>query len=111
MNRGAMSSSICRTFVAATALQLLPLAILAAQRTVTVTGHVTSHGVPLIGAHVRIDEIRPPIDRVTTSDGRYSLLIPASSVQGQTVRIVATMADRRIRYLPASATIRLTGEA
>jgi TonB-dependent SusC/RagA subfamily outer membrane receptor len=80
---------------------------LLAQRAMTVAGHVTSQGAPLTGAHVRVDELR--IDRTTDSDGRYSFVIPSSSVLGQKVTIIATMGDRRVRYVPVSATITLVG--
>ena len=78
-----------------------------AQRSVTVSGHVTSGNTPLVGAHVHIDELR--IDRTTNADGRYSFLIPSISVHGQSVRITASNSDRRVRYLPKSAVIELTG--
>ena len=69
-----------------------------AQRAMTVAGHVTSRGATLAGAHVRVDELQ--IDRTTDSDGRYSFVIPSSSVHGQNIKVVATMADRRLRYWP-----------
>src|SRR5690242_4384045 len=78
-----------------------------AQRAVTVAGHVTSRGAPLPGAHVRVDELR--IDRTTDAEGRYSFVVPSSSVHGQNIKVVATMSDRRLRYLPVSATLALTG--
>ena len=36
-------------------------------------------------------------------------MVPGSSVHGQNVTTVATMGDRRIRYVPGSAAIVLTG--
>jgi TonB-dependent SusC/RagA subfamily outer membrane receptor len=59
---------------------------------------------------VRIDDVTPRIDRTTGVDGRYSFVITSANVRGQSVRIVASMLDRRIRYIPKSATITLTGE-
>lgn len=82
-------------------------ASLFAQRAVTVSGHVTSSGRPLLGAHVRIDELK--IDRTTDVDGRYSFVITSNNVRGQAVKIVASMTDRRIHYSPQSFTLTLTG--
>jgi len=81
----------------------------AAQGAVTVSGHVTSSGRPLVGARVRITELR--LERSTDVAGRYSFIVPSSEVRGQTVHLVASMSDRRVRYLPASATIVLAGGA
>src|SRR5262245_39039141 len=81
----------------------------AAAQAVIVSGRVTSGGIPLVGAHVRVDDLNPKIDRVTNAEGRYTFVIPSNSVRGQSVKVVATMADRRIRYLPKSDVIVLVG--
>ena len=102
-----MNPRIVRT-VCALALSGASAGSLLAQRAVIVSGHVTSRGAPLAGAHVRVDELR--IDRTTDAEGRYSFVIPSSSVLGQNIKVVATMGDRRLRYVPMSATLALTGE-
>lgn len=80
-----------------------------AQQAVTVSGHVTSGGAPLAQARVRIDELK--IDRTTDAGGRYSFIVPASSVRGQSVRLVVTKPDRRVVYTPETRMIVLTGGA
>lgn len=102
-----MSFRIVRFTIVAAVAAILPIASAAAQRAVTVSGHVTSRGLPLAGAHVRVDALG--IDRTTDADGRYSFVVPATSVQGQTVTIVASMSDRRIRYAPVAVAVVLSG--
>lgn len=99
-------TTVRRSFAAVLSLGM-PVTAAMAQRAVTVSGHVTSGTTPLVGAHVRLTELS--IDRTTNADGRYSFLIPSISVRGQSVHVVATMGDRRIRYIPKSAVIELNG--
>src|SRR5689334_9414274 len=66
----------------------------AAQRAVTITGHVSSGNAPLQGASVRIEQL--DMTTTTNADGRYSLIVPSSRVQGQTVTLTA----RYLRYAP-----------
>ena len=82
---------------------LLAATSAAAQSSVTITGHVSSAGMPLQGASVRIEQL--DIGTTTNADGRYSIIIPSSRVQGQTVALVA----RYLRYAPASVQIVLVG--
>ena len=100
-----------RTFVSNYAVAALVSVALSsaaiAQQAVTVSGYVSSHGAPLAGAHVRVDELK--IDRKTDASGRYSFVVPSASVRGQRVRLVATMLDRHVRYASKSATIELIG--
>jgi hypothetical protein len=87
---------------------LLGVRALGAQQPMTVSGHVTSGNAPVVGARVRVEELQ--IERTTDASGRYSFLISAGSVRGQTVRLVASMSDRRVRYVPKSALITLVGQ-
>src|SRR4051812_23699412 len=82
---------------------LLAATSAAAQSSVTITGHVSSGGMPLQGASVRIEQL--DLGTTTNMDGRYSIIIPSSRVQGQTVALVA----RYLRYAPASVQIVLVG--
>lgn len=75
----------------------------AAQSSVTITGHVSSAGMPLQGASVRVEQL--DLGTTTNADGRYSIIIPSSRVQGQTVTLVA----RYLRYAPASVQVVLVG--
>ena len=75
----------------------------AAQRAVTLTGHVSSGRMPLQGASVRIEQL--DMGTVTNADGRYSIIVPSSRVQGQTVTLTA----RYLRYTPASVQVVLVG--
>ena len=86
----------------AAALVLAPLPALA-QRAVTITGHVSSGRTPLQGASVRIEQL--DMGTVTNADGRYSIIVPSSRVQGQTVTLTA----RYLRYAPASVQVVLVG--
>ena len=89
------------------AVPALALALLAAplhaQNAVTITGHVSSARTPLQGASVRVDELG--LATTTNADGRYSLIIPSSRVQGQTV----TLSARSLRYRTESVRIVLVG--
>ena len=93
--------------LAAVAFVVAAATVASAQQAVTVSGHVTAAGMPLAGAHVRLTALK--IDRVTDTDGRYSFVVTSANVRGQTVRITATMDDRRAGYLPGSAVVTLTG--
>lgn len=99
-------SRLSKVFVVAL-LQATSAAILSAQRAVTVSGHVSSGGKALVGAHVRIDALK--IDRTTDVDGRYSFVITSTNVRGQSVKIAASMSDRRVHYTSQTFTISLTG--
>jgi len=74
-----------------------------AQRAVTITGHVSSGRTPLQGASVRIEQL--DLTTTTNADGRYSLIVPSSRVEGQTVTLTA----RYLRYTPASVQVVLAG--
>jgi TonB-dependent SusC/RagA subfamily outer membrane receptor len=76
-----------------------------AQRAVTVSGYVIAKGVPVRGARVSV----PALGVGATSDdeGRYSFIISASQVHGQTVTITA----RHRRYDTRSAPINVVGGA
>jgi TonB-dependent SusC/RagA subfamily outer membrane receptor len=76
---------------------------LAAQEAVTIGGHVSAGGIPVQGATVRIPALG--LSSTTTSEGRYSLIVPSSRVRGQTVDLVA----RHVRYNIESTPITLTG--
>jgi TonB-dependent SusC/RagA subfamily outer membrane receptor len=90
------------------ALSLLwPLTTLAAQQAATVSGHVTSGGHPVVGAHVRVADFG--IDRVTNTDGRYSFVVSSSRVRGQSIKVVASSDDRRARLRPQTKAITLVG--
>src|SRR6476469_4884063 len=74
-----------------------------AQTSVTITGHVSSGRMPLQGASVRVEQL--DFGTTTNADGYYSIIIPSSRVQGQTVTLVA----RYLRYAPASVQVVLVG--
>ncbi|HEY4954084.1 MAG TPA: SusC/RagA family TonB-linked outer membrane protein [Gemmatimonadaceae bacterium] len=81
---------------------LIP-ALAAAQGT-TLSGRVTGEsGAPLASASVRIPELS--LGALTGADGRYSFTVPATSVRGQAVTIIA----RRLGYEPHSVAATLTG--
>jgi TonB-linked SusC/RagA family outer membrane protein len=81
---------------------LIP-ALAAAQGT-TLSGRVTGEsGAPLASASVRIPELS--LGALTGVDGRYSFTVPATSVRGQSVTIIA----RRLGYEPHSVAVVLTG--
>jgi hypothetical protein len=103
-----MNRIVSRALASAVVLSALASTRAAAQA-VIVSGRVMSGGVPLAGAHVRIDDLNPKIDRVTNGEGRYTFVVPSSNVRGQSVRLIATMADRRVRYAPKSEVMVLTG--
>ena len=81
----------------------IPAASLAAQEAVTIGGHVSAAGNPVQGATVRIPALG--LSSTTTSEGRYSLIVPSTKVRGQTVDLVA----RHVRYNIESTPITLTG--
>jgi len=78
-------------------------ASLAAQEAVTIGGHISAGGNPVQGATVRIPALG--LSATTTSEGRYSLIVPSAKVRGQTVDLVA----RHVRYNIESTPITLTG--
>src|SRR5690348_3704513 len=82
---------------------LLAAAPAAAQTAVTITGHVSSGRMPLQGASVRVVQL--DLGTTTNADRYYSIIIPSSRVQGQTVTLVA----RYLRYAPASVQVVLVG--
>ena len=103
-----MKRSPVRTMWLAIFLALFPVTA-SAQQAMIVTGHVTHRRAPLGGVRVRIEQFRT--ERVTDTEGRYSFLIPSSSVRGQTVTLTATLRDRHIPYLAQSVDIVLAGGA
>src|SRR3954447_7107636 len=76
---------------------------LAAQEAVIIGGHVSAAGNPVQGATVRIPALG--LSSTTSSEGRYSLVVPSTRVRGQTVDLVA----RHVRYNIEAAPITLTG--
>ncbi len=75
---------------------------LAAQQGTTITGTVTTQaGVPLAIATVSIDTLS--IMTTTDDDGRYTIVVPAARVSGQSVTILA----RQIGYRPVRNRITL----
>src|SRR5690349_18044942 len=76
---------------------------LGAQEAVIVGGHVSAAGNPVQGATVRIPALG--LSSTTSSEGRYSLVVPSTKVRGQTVDLVA----RHVRYNIESTPITLTG--
>ena len=74
-----------------------------AQEAVIIGGHVSAAGNPVQGATVRIPALG--LSSTTTSEGRYSLIVPSIRVRGQTVDLVA----RHVRYNIESTPITLTG--
>ena len=80
---------------------LIP-AVAAAQGT-TLSGRVTSgdSGAPLASASVSIPELS--LGGLTNADGRYIFTVPATSVRGQSVTVVA----RRLGYLRSEVPVQL----
>ena len=74
-----------------------------AQESVTIGGHVSAAGNPVQGATVRIPALG--LSSTTTSEGRYSLIVPSAKVRGQTVDLVV----RHVRYSIETAPVTLTG--
>jgi len=74
-----------------------------AQESVTIGGHVSAAGNPVQGATVRIPALG--LSSTTTSEGRYSLIVPSAKVRGQTVDLVA----RHVRYNIETTPVTLTG--
>jgi TonB-linked SusC/RagA family outer membrane protein len=87
-----------RSLTTAVAL-LLPWSV-GAQQAATVTGRVTSDGVPVPSVTVSIPELG--LGTLTNEAGRYTILIPGARVQGQSVGMMA----RRVGYRPQ--TVRVT---
>ena len=67
----------------------------AAQEAVTVTGHVLAATGPVRGATVRIEALN--IGAVSTTEGRYSFIIPSALVRGQSVSLTASYPRLRSR--------------
>src|SRR5215211_5821377 len=74
-----------------------------AQEAVTISGHVSADNHPVQGATVRIQALN--VGSTTDVEGRYSFIVPSSSVRGQTVTITA----RYVRFSETSAQITLVG--
>lgn len=97
-----------KIFEVFTAVALICAAAVAgAQQPMTVFGHVTSGGRPVVGARIRVPDLR--IERTADADGRYSFLVPSVQVRAQSVRIIASDGERRARFAPLTATITLSG--
>jgi TonB-dependent SusC/RagA subfamily outer membrane receptor len=80
-----------------------PLSPAVAQEAVTIDGHVSAAGQPVQGAIVRIPALG--LSSTTSSEGRYSLIVPSTKVRGQTVNLEA----RHVRYNVESTPITLMG--
>lgn len=93
----------CRTAAAIALLGVAPVVAASAQRPVTVSGFVTASGVPVRGASVSISDL--DVSATSNDEGRYSFIVPASQVRGQTVLISA----RHRRYSTRTMPVALTG--
>ena len=94
------SMKIPRMFLLLAVALLLPG--LAAAQGATITGTVrTEAGAPLPSVSVLLEGTN--IGATTRDDGTYTISVPATSVNGQTARLIA----RRIGYRQGSATITL----
>lgn len=92
-----------RLLAVVSSLALFP-AWTSAQQSATITGRVTGEGGnPVANATVFVATLG--VGSQTGSDGRYSLVIPAARVSGQSV----TLAVRAIGYKQASAQVTLRG--
>jgi TonB-linked SusC/RagA family outer membrane protein len=81
-------------------LALGTLPAVAVTQDARVTGRVVSDGaLPVVGASVGIPALG--VGGTTNSDGRYSFVVPAARVQGQTVALIV----RHIGYLPQTRQI------
>ncbi|MEO5904493.1 MAG: SusC/RagA family TonB-linked outer membrane protein [Gemmatimonadaceae bacterium] len=92
--------------LAAAALLLgLAPAMAMAQQSVTVSGRVTqgTSETPLVAVSVSIPEMR--VGAQTDAQGRYSFVVPANSVRGQSVTVTA----RRLGFTASSVRVNLTG--
>jgi TonB-dependent SusC/RagA subfamily outer membrane receptor len=94
---------------ASTLCAFLLSSVAAAQQAVSVSGHITAEGRALAGASVRVPALG--IERTTDRAGYYSFLIPSNRVGGQTVRLTASFADRRVAYVAQTVEITLSGRA
>ncbi|MES2177430.1 MAG: TonB-dependent receptor plug domain-containing protein [Gemmatimonadota bacterium] len=77
----------------------------AAQEAVTITGHVSSAGLPVRGAKIRIDSLN--LGSTSNDEGRYSFIVPSIRVRGQTVQLTASY----LRFPPQNVPIQLVGGA
>jgi TonB-linked SusC/RagA family outer membrane protein len=97
-----MVPALRRFFASAAAAALLPT-LLVAQQPAAITGRVGgAAGRALANATVSLTQLQ--LGGTTREDGRYTILVPANRVSGQTVTLTA----RAINYKPESATITLT---
>ena len=93
---------VTRLLLLSATLLVMP-GLATAQQGATITGVVsTENGAPLPSASVVLDGTS--IGAQTGNDGRYSISVPATSVNGRSARLVA----RRIGYREGSATITLS---
>lgn len=104
-----MIRTIVRSACLATGLLLPAIGRVAAQQAMTVVGHVSYQGAPLSGARVTFDQLR--LERTTDATGRYSFVIPASSVRGQSATLTARMDSRHVFYRPQSVEVVLAGSS
>jgi len=74
-----------------------------AQRAVTVSGYVSAKGAPVRGARVSVSELG--VGSTSDDEGRYSFIIGAAAVHGQTVTVTA----RHRRYDTKAAPIKIVG--
>jgi TonB-linked SusC/RagA family outer membrane protein len=94
-----MRSAVRQAMVLAAALLLLP-AWAAAQEPASLTGQVTtSSGQPLPGATITVEGMN--LGTLTNIEGRYLLVIPASRLTGQEIRLTAV----QLGYKPMTQTI------
>lgn len=96
-----MSRKLCQSIAgtAAVALAVLLPAAAQAQDGATISGRVaTQAGLPLQAASVFIEELN--IGTLTREDGRYTFLVPAARVQGQTVTLTARLVGYRAQSVP-----------
>lgn len=96
-----MVPALRRFFASAAAVALLP-AWLTAQQPTVISGRVVGeNGSPLANATVSVSQLS--LGSTTREDGRYTILVPANRVSGQSVTVVA----RAINFRPQSVTITL----
>jgi hypothetical protein len=100
-----MMRRICARLRYSVFLLVTAAASAAAQGAVTVTGHVSASSMPVRGATVRIAELN--LGSTSDADGRFSFIIPASRVLGQTVALVAS----HPRFPSKSISVVLVGDA
>ena len=89
---------LLRRSLAALGVLLLP-GSLAAQQAATVTGRVMSEGAPVPSATVSIPELG--LGTLANEAGRYTIVVPAGRIQGQSVTVTA----RRVGFRPQTARV------